>query len=76
MQCLTIEAITAIEPEVGAILREAKREAHRRESIDDLYRWYKGRLARLVGWHSLHEELQDPRQYETVIKALCEALDY
>lgn len=76
MQCLEIDEIIALEPEVGSILREAKSNAHRREQADDLYRWYKGLLSRLVGWSSPHEELRGSQCYETAIKALCEALDY
>lgn len=75
MERLSIERIIEIEPGVGDILREARGESHRREQVTDLYRWYKARLALLVGWHSPRPELQDPVQYETVIKALCEALD-
>lgn len=72
---LTIEEIIVIEPEVGIILREAGGPRHRREQIFDLFGWYRAQLSRLVGWYSPHAELQDPAQYETVIKALCEALD-
>lgn len=38
MKRLTLEEIIALEPEVGRILREAKGEAHRQDSRDDLYR--------------------------------------
>lgn len=76
MKRLTLEEIIALEPEVGRILREAKGEARRKDNQDDLYRWYKGLLSRLVGWYSPHKELRDQECYETAIKALCEALDY
>lgn len=74
MKRLTLEEIIALEPEVGRILREAKGEARRQG--DDLYRWHKGFLVRLVGWYCPHKELRNQECYDTAIKALCEALDY
>lgn len=74
MNRLSIEEIIALEPKIGALLEEARREGP--GEFDRLYADYKARLFALVGWVSPHEKLQDLAQYEIVIKALCEALEY
>lgn len=69
---MTLEEIIQMEPEVGEVLRQAGErdgeEPYRR------YGWYKGRLSRLVGWGGAHPELRGPECYETVLKALNEAI--
>lgn len=76
MERLSIDQIIAIAPEVGAILRDARQEAHRREQVVALYARYKGLLTRWVGWDSPIKDLQGQKTYETTIKALCDALDF
>lgn len=76
MSRLTLEGIVAIEPRVADILAEAKGQAHRREELDGLYSRYMHRLSKLVGWDSLHKDLRTCDAYETIIKALCDALEY
>lgn len=76
MSRLTLEGIEAIEPKVADILAEAKGQAHRREALDGLYSDFKYRLSGLVGWDSPHKELRGCDEYLTVIKALCDALEY
>lgn len=76
MERLTIEQIEAMEPEVTAILAEAKGQSHRREELDRLYSAFKYRLSGLVGWDSPHKELRGCDEYLTVTKALCDALEY
>lgn len=76
MSRLTLEEIIAIEPRVAIILAEAKGQAHRRDELDWLYSRYKHRLSKVVGWYSLHKDLRTCAAYETIIKALCDALDY
>lgn len=76
MERMTLEQIEAIEPEVAVILAEAKKQAHRWNEVDRLYEEYKTRFSWLVGWCGTHKDLRDCSVYETVIKALRDALDY
>ena len=75
MRCLTIDEIIAIESRVGDLLRRAREERSGAAQVVSLYRWYKRELSRLVGQRSPRDELRGEREYETAIKALCEALD-
>lgn len=72
---MTLEEIIAIEPEVGVILREAAEEAEHGGLPYRVSSRCKARLSRLVGWSSPYPELAAAECYETVLRALFEALE-
>lgn len=73
---MSFEEIVRLEPRIGALVEEARERVRRGEQADALCARYKVLLNRLVGWDAPNEQLRESRHYETVIKALCEALDY
>jgi hypothetical protein len=69
---LEIEDIIALEPDVGMILRRARRTKGRNRYR--IYERYKLQLYSLVGWNAAVGELQTEAAYDTAIRALCSAL--
>lgn len=71
---LTLQEIVGIEPRLGRLLNEAKRE--RSQNRDRLYVFYKHRLMEMVGAYATDKRVSSCQSYETAIKALCDALGY
>lgn len=72
---MTLEQVIAIEPQVGEILREARAAVDGGEPPHKLYNGYKARLSRLAGWASPRPELATAQCYETVLRALFDAME-
>lgn len=70
---MTLNEIISIEPQIGSILLAAER--HRGCGDWKKYEQFKRRLARHVGWDARRPELSDAETYETVVRALADALD-
>lgn len=73
---MSFEEIVAVEPRIGVLLKSAGEEARRGGQADELYARYKALLGRLAGWYAPNEKLRESQHYETVIRALCDAMEH
>lgn len=71
---ITLEDAIHIEPRIGGILNEARRDT--RKNNTSAFHEYKHRLHELVGWQAKKEALTTRAAYDVVFGALSEALNY
>lgn len=71
---MSIQEIAALEPRVDDLLAAARAEAQRGADPNALYARCKRLLEPLVGFCAADRRLCGAAEYETVLKALCDAV--